>query len=387
MNHKKSALSNDVTAWLLRRTGLAGVKRVELLSAAVASDVGTVRVENQDRAVIARGIDKTGRHFIVAALADGIGGMNNGAESAAIAIGTFITSVSQQARSGSNHSHDWLQAAVVAANASVVSTFGGKGGTTLVAIVVRPGRPACWLSVGDSRVYRATGRELTQISVDDTIAGQLGKNAIAGSEQSMLLQFIGMTDALVPHIGEFDLAGVNALLLTSDGVHFLASTPGLMGQIVKNAADAAVCVKRLSDLSKWFGGADNASVAMIELSSSWPLIDALPRAPFLDVWDAFGEFRVATDTEVSKLVPAQFNKQLPAPQEKQEHLLDLQFLEIPPLGSKRFDNDRMNPNAVNSQLAKKRNAKPAAPTRAKAKVKTSGSTAPFYLTESNIYKK
>lgn len=386
MNLKKSAFSNDVTAWLLRRTGLAGVKRVELLSAAVASDVGTVRVENQDRAVIARGIDKTGRNFIVAALADGIGGMNNGAEAAAIAIGSLITSVAQQARSGSNHSHDWLQAAVVAANASVVTTFGGKGGTTLVAVVVRPGRPVCWLSVGDSRVYRATGRELTQISVDDTIAGQLGKNAIAGSEQSMLLQFIGMTDALVPHIGEFNLAGVDALLLTSDGVHFLASTPGLMGQIVKNAVDAAVCVKRLSELSKWYGGADNASVAMIELSSSWPPIEAVPRTPFVDVWDAFGEFRVVTDTEVSKLVPAQFDKQLPAPQgaalqEEQEHLLDLQFLEMPPAGNKRFNNNRMSPKAVNSQLAKKRNAKSAISARLKAKVKTTSSTAPFYLTE------
>ena len=392
MNHKKLALSNDVTAWLLRRTGLAGVRRVDLLSAAVASDVGAVRVENQDRAVIACGTDKSGRGFIVAALADGIGGMKNGAESAAIAIGSLITTLGQQARIGSNHAHDWLQAAAEASNASVVSAFNGKGGTTLVAIVVRPGRPACWLSVGDSRVYRASGRELTQISVDDTIAGQLGKNPIAASEQKMLLQFIGMTEALMPHIGEINLDGVDALLLTSDGVHFLASTPGLMGQIVKNSADSAVCVKRLSELSKWYGGADNASVAMIELSSTlWSTNEVVPRTAYMDVWDAFGEVRLVADTQGPVLEQARFDKKLPIMSQEHGQFSDLQFLELPPVGARRFDNGDILPNSIDLQSEKRQKvnnllkAKPVPATRAKAKAV--GSTAPIFLTESQVKNK
>lgn len=286
-------LQNQLTAWLLRRTAPTGVRRVASLAAAVASEIGNVRDENQDRVAIARGRDKQGRDYAVVAVADGIGGMRDGSTCAAMALGTFLASVYQQGQSGSGSSEDWIRYAVNAANQAVFTSFRGDGGSTLVALLVRPGEPACWFSVGDSRVYRSTGNDLTQVSVDDTIAGQLGKSPEAAFEQSKLLQFIGMGDGLEPHIAEFDGEHVDAVVLTTDGVHYLAHTPGWLGQIIGNAPDPGMCVKRLVDLAKWCGGTDNATIAMITLPVNWEPEDR-PSYPCFEVWDAFGELQIIT---------------------------------------------------------------------------------------------
>ena len=188
MNLGKSPIQNQLTAWLLRRTSTVGVRRVASLAAAVASEIGNVRDENQDRAVIARGRDRQGRDYTLVAVADGIGGMRDGATCAAMGIGAFLAALHQHAQMGSDSSEDWIRRAINTANEAVYTRFRGDGGSTLVALLVRPGHTACWLSVGDSRVYLSTEKYLTQISVDDTIAGQLGKSPEAALEQSKLLQ-------------------------------------------------------------------------------------------------------------------------------------------------------------------------------------------------------
>lgn len=299
MNLESSPIQNQLTAWLLRRTATTGVRRVASLAAAIASEIGNVRDENQDRAAIARGRDRQGQDYAVVAVADGIGGMRDGATCAAIALGTFLAAVHKHAQLGSDSSEEWIRRAVSAANQAVFARYRSDGGSTLVALVVRPGHPSCWLSVGDSRIYRSKGNDLTQVSVDDTIAGQLGRSPEVAFEQSKLLQFIGMGDELEPHIAEFDDEPVNAVVLTTDGVHYLARAPGWLGQIVDNAADPGVCVKRLVDLAKWCGGPDNATAAMIALSAEREL-EGRPTYPCLEVWDAFGELQIVTSETVEE---------------------------------------------------------------------------------------
>jgi PPM family protein phosphatase len=291
MDIKKLTLTSELTEWLMRTTSGNGVRRVASLSAAIGSDVGNVRDDNQDKAAIARGLDRFGQSFAVAAIADGIGGMKSGADCAALAVGSFIASISRQANSDSNLSKDWFIGAIRESNDAVASAFSGAGGATLVAIMIRPNLPVCWASVGDSRVYRATGNDLVQISVDDTIAGQLGKKSLIEVDQSKLLQFIGMREDLQPHIGEFNSNDVDSLLLTTDGVHYLDKNPGLIGQIINGAPDPGVCIKRLIDLSKWCGGLDNASATIFHLSSPMPALLSKSTS-FLEVWDAFGDLRI-----------------------------------------------------------------------------------------------
>lgn len=292
MNTTPSLIQNQLTNWLLRRTPTSGVRRVATLSAALASDVGNVREDNQDRAAVIRGRDQQGREYVLVAVADGIGGMNDGASCAAMAIAAFVAAVDRLAQTvGINdRPDDWLREGAHVANEVVFSKFRASGGSTLVALLVRPGLQPYWLSVGDSRVYSMDDKTLIQTSIDDTIAGQLGKNPEDSSEQSRLLQFVGMGPDLEPHVAIFDAESIDAVILTTDGVHFLSPSPGWMSLIIRHSPDPGVCVKRLIDLAKWCGGPDNATVAMITLP-----VDAQTETkldyPCLEVWDAYGELQ------------------------------------------------------------------------------------------------
>jgi hypothetical protein len=162
-------------------------------------------------------------------------------------------------------------------------------------VLIRPNYPAVWLSVGDSRVYFTSGSGLVQLSVDDTIAGQLGKKEDAEIEQSKLLQFIGMGSDLEPHIEKIYGDPEGSVILTTDGVHYLDKSPGWLGRIVFNSPDPGVCVKRLVELASWCGGPDNASVAVMPVHSDWDLC-VKPSYECLEVWDAFGELQLISES-------------------------------------------------------------------------------------------
>jgi serine/threonine protein phosphatase PrpC len=101
-----------------------------------------------------------------------MGGMADGARCAEIALSSFLFRLTHDVRQTASET---VRVAASTANAEVYRQYRERGGTTLVAIVVFPGSAAA-VSVGDSRIYAAnTRKELKQISIDDTIAGELNK--------------------------------------------------------------------------------------------------------------------------------------------------------------------------------------------------------------------
>lgn len=288
--HSPQAPAARLTAWFMRRTAPNAVRRIAPLNAAVASDVGVAREENQDRVAIVRSTDRAGGPVIIAALADGIGGMRQGSECAAMALAHFLDCVISEAQH-SKEPADWLRKGALRANRAVHARFAGQGGSTLAAIVMAKGHRPIWLSVGDSRVYHAADGKLTQLSKDDTLEGQLGKLPNGGRRPD-LLQFIGLGDGLEPHVEStpWDLTGT--LLLTTDGVHFVDSDH--LGRLAEFAPDLGQCARRFTETARWLGGPDNASVAAIA-------VDALTADPHahleggFEVWDSFGEVQVIFD--------------------------------------------------------------------------------------------
>ena len=290
MNDWNKPLQNQLTSWLLRRTPAAGFRRVIPVGAAVASEIGNVRSENQDRAIIVQGFDRRGQSYVVAALADGIGGMREGAQSAALTLSSFVSEIHRVAQSNIIDTNDWLYKAVTAANYAVYDKYRTEGGSTLVATLIRSNNTS-WVSAGDSRVYGSLGKKLTQLSIDDTIAGQLGKEGAEHQEQSKILQYIGMGEFFEPHIKQINAKEFDSLVLTSDGVHYLSSAPGWLGQIIGNAQEPGACVKRLVDLARWCGGPDNASVIIVP-SFIEPDNAQSSEYKTLEIWDSFGELQI-----------------------------------------------------------------------------------------------
>lgn len=289
MSIGRSNLQTQLTAWLMRRTSTVGVRRVAPIAAAIATDVGEVRRENQDRVAIARGRDRLGRPFAIAAVADGIGGMQQGAECAALALGSLFATIAGEAIASVDPSQ-WLLLGIHQANNDVYARLRGAGGATISAALISGNGAIHWVSVGDSRIYVADRSLLKQISIDDTIAGQLGRAGEAGSDQSKLIQFVGIGKPLEAKVSDLAIHDGVAVFLTTDGVHFLDSTPWF-SQLIKHASDPGVCVRRLIELSRWCGGPDNATAAMLSLGG--PIGGGMPDIDgFLEVWDPFGELQV-----------------------------------------------------------------------------------------------
>ncbi|MBP3983768.1 protein phosphatase 2C domain-containing protein [Pseudoxanthomonas helianthi] len=256
----------------------------------MASDIGSVRDRNEDRLAVCRAADRYGNSYVLAVVADGIGGLRDGMQCAAISVATIFEAVYVEAQIGQSKPAAWLERALMAANERVYGSYGGRGGTTVAAVLFSEvGRP-CWASVGDSRIYAYKDSVLEQLSKDDTIAGQLGRYDDEILERSFLLQFVGMGQELVLSIAEFDKKDEQQILLSTDGVYFVSPDKRLLTQVLNagRGVDEGVIARRLVEIAKWAGGPDNASAALISAPLPFPASkEKLENC--MEIWDSFGD--------------------------------------------------------------------------------------------------
>lgn len=286
MTNAWSDTAARLTSWFQRKTFPSAVRRIAAFPAALSSDVGLKRDENQDRVAIARGTNTSGQPYVLAVLSDGIGGMQDGAGSAAATLGNLFACFFDTGRTDQG-SEPTLKLAVHAANSAIHSRLEGKGGATLSALLLCQGI-AYIVNVGDSRIYKYAANELSQLTVDDTIAGQLG-HKVEAEMGSNLLQFIGIGDALEVNVMQVPFNPDDMLLLTSDGVHYIDKA--LIATLVANAPDPGTALRRLTETSKWCGGHDNASAAIVLPHATLQQL-AENREEFCSIWDPFGELHL-----------------------------------------------------------------------------------------------
>jgi len=353
MDNEFAPFLPQVKDWLLRRVPASGIRRVVPVLAALSSDIGAVRKENQDRVALARGRDARGNTYVVAALADGIGGMKDGAGCAALTVSAVFDAVHRRA-SGATVPSEWAADAVKSAHQAVHMSYCGSGGATLVLLLLTAKEGIYWASVGDSRLYVSSGETLLQVSTDDTIAGQLGRAAEADIDQKKLLQFIGMGGPLEFEVSKLSGTAGNTALLTSDGVHFLASDSDLMSQVVRHAPDIGITARRLTELARWAGGPDNATVAIVSLDVG--LYESPPSYACLDIWDPYGEIRIALIAREDQLpVRSDVTSTKSQPAKSKAPIKDLTAAETPTV------DDVSAPTKIKGEKRKKGKRKPRAP--------------------------
>ena len=286
MTYAWSDTAGRLTSWFQRQTFPSAVRRIAAFPAALSSDVGLKRDENQDRVAIARGTTTVGRPYVLAVLSDGIGGMKDGAGCAAATLGNLFACFFETGRPDQGL-EPTLKLAVHAANSAIHSRLGGKGGATLSALLLCQGI-AHIINVGDSRIYKYSASQLSQLTVDDTIAGQLG-HKVEADMGSNLLQFIGIGEALEVNVVQVPFDKDDMLLLTSDGVHYLDKA--LIATLVANSPDPGTALRRLTETAKWCGGHDNASAAIVLPHATLKEL-AENRDAFCSIWDPFGELHL-----------------------------------------------------------------------------------------------
>jgi PPM family protein phosphatase len=284
--HESGNMFEDrLLRWFLRPCLDSATCVASPMPVALATDIGRTRKENQDRVAVMRvSPGKSGRPYLVAALVDGMGGMRDGQQCAALAISRFLFG---SIKFRAEPLIERLEQATSLANEEVFRYVRGKGGATLSAVIVDASGQAAQINVGDSRIYATKAdrreRSLTRLTKDDSLAEAIG------GESRELLRFVGMGPSLMP-TARLVPNGFDRLLLTSDGVHYLNSDT--LDRLVLGASDIEEAADRLMRTAAWCGGPDNASIvalALPEISGSLRQRDA---ESGIDVWDPFSAIQV-----------------------------------------------------------------------------------------------
>lgn len=115
-------------------------------------------------------------------------------------------------------------------------------------------------NVGDSRIYRISGSQMTQISVDHCME-------CPGRKKAPLTQFLGIPETefiIQPHIAKFPLEAGDRYLLCSDGLTDMVEEEQILAMIKEEATVEAACT-RLREAALAGGGRDNITVIVCEV--------------------------------------------------------------------------------------------------------------------------
>jgi PPM family protein phosphatase len=232
-----------------------------MLEAFGLSDPGCVRQNNEDFYLIS----PDGAYIV----ADGMGGAQAGEHASKLAVET-VASFLQDA---TTPDAETLFQAFREANHRVMKEAASNPelegmGTTLVA-ALESGSELLIASVGDSRVYRYNGHELTGITEDQTWVNEVGRRL--GIDEAalkthpmrhVLTMAIGVSPELRvhsysvrPHPGEL-------IMISSDGLHGVVEQGVIAEALSGNGSLRAKC-ERLIDAAKQAGGPDNITVVLL----------------------------------------------------------------------------------------------------------------------------
>lgn len=267
------------------------------MNSVIGTTIGLTRQENQDVAVVGRVIrsdEKQGLTFAV--LCDGVGGLQQGRACASLTVASFIDILATLPFTTPTN---LIRQAISIVNDEVRSAYGGRGGTTIVG-ALRYEQQTLGFSVGDSRLYQISKSILTQISYDDTIAGELSRlrgetrpNEEIDPILLRLEQYIGTEGSLESKVYQLaDFNSTDRLLLTTDGVHSVHSHT--LRELVTFSSNSHTLVQRLIQLSKWRGGLDNAT-AISFAASDFDIKPTTSNDLEVEVWDSYSSILISSN--------------------------------------------------------------------------------------------
>ncbi len=167
-----------------------------------------------------------------------------------------------------------LEQAIVEANSSVLAAgeenAEQKGmGTTIVALMLH-GERVLVAHVGDSRLYRLHGRELSAVTRDHSLVRQMMEEGLMSEEEAhhspfthVITQAVGARETVDVEIQEFEARAGDIYLLCSDGLSDLVSEAEIADTLLAAQGNWERAAQRLVDLANQHGGRDNISVVIV----------------------------------------------------------------------------------------------------------------------------
>ena len=256
--------------------------------AALRSDLGQTRNENQDAvcgitAVLPRP-SATGVQvpFGFFAVADGMGGLSDGAQASATAIrlvtahvvtallGPALEGVQRDAGQGTVA--DILRAGMQEANTAIHrrTPRGVASGTTFSGALLL-GRQLTIAHVGDSRIYLAGPTGLRRLTSDHSMVARLiemgqmlPEEGYHNPQRNSLYRSLGLAPQVEVETATYALGQATHLLLCSDGLWDVVGEPELAAAVAEEPGIETLA-DRLVMAANRLGGPDNISVVVVRL--------------------------------------------------------------------------------------------------------------------------
>lgn len=168
----------------------------------------------------------------------------------------------QQFLKNKAHYDDYLYELSVMLNERVVAETKARSVVLMgsTAAMMQFGRKEIFiLNSGDSRIYKCTQGELTQLSKDQVAKGYKGK--------APLTNFLGVPPEkrdFVPYIARGDYRNGDIFVMCTDGVTDMIGEENLT-RLINEKTDLKSIAKNIIELAKECGGVDNATVIICRI--------------------------------------------------------------------------------------------------------------------------
>ncbi|OFZ68574.1 MAG: protein phosphatase [Betaproteobacteria bacterium RBG_16_58_11] len=241
------------------------------------TDVGQARSHNEDFVAV-------DADYGLAILADGMGGYSAGE----IASGMTVTLLMQGLKERLPEMAPEPQALetlvrelVATVNAAVHETARTRPqcagmGTTLVLAVFHDNR-LLTAHIGDSRLYRLRGGQLTQLTRDHSLLqeqidnGMISKEeATWSSNKNLVTRALGMDPEVPLDVNVYDAAPNDMYLLCSDGLTGMVTLSDIQAAMELMGGNLPLAAHEMVKLANEQGGRDNISVALVKVLSPFP---------------------------------------------------------------------------------------------------------------------
>jgi protein phosphatase len=239
------------------------------------SDIGIVREENQDSLAIQEppGPEATQQRGTLVALADGMGGLEEGSTASRLAVDTIV----REYYGGRGSPRESLQAAIQGANRAIFRHSrdhqdGRQMGSTVTALAILENY-ACIGQVGDSRAYHYRNGSLRQVTRDHSLVRELADRgeidesyALYSFHRNVLTRGLGLHDEV--EVDMYELRALEAgdtFLLCTDGLHALLAEDEISACLERFGANPQEACAEFVRIARERGAPDNITVALILL--------------------------------------------------------------------------------------------------------------------------
>ena len=246
-------------------TGEAAAPRPFRLNYGFGSHRGLRRQLNEDSLVV------TGNLF---AVADGMGGHEAGEVASRICVETLAAGVKEVQ---DDLTAEDLQDLMMRADEAIREASGARAGTTLAGVaIVREHQGRYWMvfNVGDSRVYRLSEDEFSQVSVDHSeVQEMVDRGYISQAEaqhhprRHVITRALGTGEAPDADFWMLPVHDGDRLMICSDGLTTEVEDERIR-QELQSRHTAQDAVDGLIGLALRGGGRDNITVVVVDVEDS-----------------------------------------------------------------------------------------------------------------------